>query len=413
MTASPSSHVHPVPSLEAMTARICAAVDARAEDLVRWRRDVHQHPEVSWQEHRTTALVTEHLAAAGLTVQALPGTGALVDLGAEQPRVRIALRADLDALPVDEETGLSFASVRPGVAHACGHDVHTVGLLGAGLALAGIEEDLADAGVAVRLVFQPAEESMPGGAERLLELGAMDGVDRLLAVHADPAVDVGHVGLRVGPITAASDSVHVSLTGRGGHTSRPHLTQDLTFALGKVITEVPSVLSRRLDPRSGTALVWGAVRAGTVANVIPSRGEVIGTLRMLDSDTWDTLGPLVEEVVQDVVRPYGVRAEVQHVQGVPPVTNDPASVTALTAAAHAVLGPGSVVPTPQSLGGEDLGWFLTRVPGAMARLGTSTPGGPPHELHQGDLVVDDESVLVAARLLAVAVVTSVGPDGLV
>lgn len=405
--------MHPVPSLAALTERICAAVDARAEDLLRWRRDIHQHPEVSWQEHRTTALVTEHLAAAGLTVQALPGTGALVDLGAERPRVRIALRGDLDALPIDEETGLSFASVRPGVTHACGHDVHTVAVLGAGLALAGIEEELAAAGVAVRLVFQPAEESMPGGAEKLLGMGAMDGVDRLLAVHADPMVDVGHVGLREGPITAASDSVHVSLSGRGGHTSRPHLTQDLTFALGKVITEVPSVLSRRLDPRSGTALVWGAVRAGTVANVIPSRGEVIGTLRMLDSDTWDTLGPLVEEVVQDVVRPYGVRADVQHVQGVPPVTNDPASVTALAAAARAVLAPGSVVPTPQSLGGEDLGWFLTRVPGAMARLGARTPGGPTHELHQGDLVVAEDSVLVGARLLAAGVLTSVGPDGLV
>lgn len=245
----------------------------------------------------------------------------------------------------------------------------------------------------------------------MIEAGGIEGVDRLFAVHCDPSIDVGTVGLRVGPITAASDSVHVTLTGRGGHTSRPQLTQDLTYALGKVITEVPAVLSRRMDPRSGTALVWGAVRAGTVANVIPARGECVGTLRMLDAQTWDTTGPLIEEIVHAIVKPYGVEAEVRHVRGVPPVVNDAESVSALTAAALAVVGAPGVLPTPQSLGGEDLGWYLTRIPGAMARLGTRTPGGPTYELHQGDLVVDDEAVVVAAKLLASAVFAAVASSG--
>lgn len=383
--------------------QVTAAVEALRPALLRWRRELHSHPEVSWQEHRTTAVVTEHLTAAGITVTPLPGSGAVADLGAPEPTRRIALRADLDALPVDEATGLEFASRNPGVCHACGHDVHTVGVLGAALALASVEEELVRCGIGVRLIFQPAEETIPGGALKVIATGALEGVDRLFAVHCDPSIDVGTVGLRVGPITAASDSVHVMLTGRGGHTSRPHLTQDLTYALGKVITDVPAVLSRRMDPRSGTALVWGAVRAGTVPNVIPASGECVGTLRMLDAETWDTTGPLIDEIVQSVVSPYGVQATVRHVKGVPPVVNDAVAVAAFEAAARSVISQESVVPTPQSLGGEDLGWYLTEVPGAMARLGTRTPGGPTFELHQGDLVVDEESVMHAAKLLAAVV----------
>jgi amidohydrolase len=413
VSASPAPELRPAPSLDHLVERVRATVERRRDDLVGWRRQVHRNPEVSWQEHRTTALVTEVLEGAGLTVRPLPGSGALVDLGAEEPRVRIALRGDLDALPVEERTGLPFASRRPGFCHACGHDVHTVGVLGAGLALAEIEDELRSLGLAVRLIFQPAEETVPGGAQKIIELGGLEGVDRILALHCDPSIDVGTIGLKVGPITAASDSIHVTLRGRGGHTSRPHLTQDLTFALGKVITEVPAALSRRLDPRSGVALVWGAVRAGTVANVIPATGECVGTLRMLDSETWATTGAVIEEIVRAVVAPYGVDAQVRHVRGVPPVDNDSRAVAALTAAASMVVGPTAVVPTKQSLGGEDLGWYLQQVPGAMARLGTRTPGGPTYELHQGDLVVDEEATLVAARLLATAALTSVGPDGLV
>lgn len=327
--------------------------------------------------------------------------------------MRVALRADLDALPLEESTGLPYASGTPGVCHACGHDVHTIGLLGAGLALRAVEEELLERGLAARLIFQPAEEVMPGGAHAVMEHGGLDGVDRLLAVHCDPSIDVGTVGLRVGPITAASDAVHVVLTGRGGHTSRPHLTQDLTFALGKVVTEVPAVLSRRLDPRSGATLVWGMVRSGSAPNVIPTQGEAMGTLRMLDTQTWDEVGGLVEEIVGEVVAPYGVQARVTHTRGVPPVDNDNAAVVALSRAAMSLLGPASVVPTLQSMGGEDLGWYLTQVPGAMARLGTRTPGGATHELHQGDLVVDERSVTVAASLLAGAVLTSSGSDGAV
>jgi amidohydrolase len=295
---------------------------------------------------------------------------------------------------------MPWASVHDGICHACGHDVHTAALLGAGLALRAHEEALDDLGVAVRLVFQPAEEVIPGGAHEVVAHGGIDGVDRIFAVHCDPGVDVGHVGLATGAITAAADSVTVTLSGRGGHTSRPHLTEDLTYALAKVVTDVPAALSRRLDPRAGAALVWGNLHAGGAQNVIPSTGTVSGTLRMLDADAWAQMGSLVEDLVEAVVAPYGVSAKVEHVRGVPPVVNDQVSVDVVSAAARAVLGPDSVQPTRQSLGGEDFAWYLTTLPGAMVRLGTRTPGGRTYDLHQGDLMVDEDAIAAGAKLLA-------------
>ncbi|HET8988327.1 MAG TPA: amidohydrolase [Humibacillus sp.] len=380
------------------------AVSEHAAELVVIRRDLHAHPELARGEVRTTAVVAERLERAGIGVRHLRGTGLLADLGASQPTRRIALRADIDALPIREQTGLDFASRTDGVSHACGHDVHTTALIGAALALRSVEERLVAAGIGARLVFQPAEEVMPGGAEDVVAQDGLVGVDRIFAMHCDPSLDAGQVGLRVGAITAAADQVEVTLSGRGGHTSRPHLTQDLTYALAKVVTDVPGVLSRRLDPRAGAALVWGSVHSGGAHNVIPSIGKVGGTLRMLDASVWEGVERLLEEVVHAVVAPYAVQAEVLITKGVPPVVNDASCIDSLTAA---VSGAGAhVAPTPQSLGGEDFAWYLTHVPGAMARLGTRTPGGPTYDLHRGDLVVDEAAITVGARTLAGAVFTS-------
>ena len=383
---------------------IARAVSEHAVELVAIRRDLHIHPELARGEVRTTSVVAERLEQAGISVRHLRGTGVVADLGAPQPSRRIALRADIDALPIREQTGLDFASRTDGVSHACGHDVHTTALIGAALALRSIEDRLVTAGIGARLVFQPAEEVMPGGAEDVVAQDGLVGVDRIFALHCDPALDVGQVGLRVGAITAAADQVEVTLSGRGGHTSRPHLTQDLTYALAKVVTDVPGVLSRRLDPRAGAALVWGSVHSGGAYNVIPAIGKVGGTLRMLDASVWEGVERLLEEVVHAVVAPYAVQAEVIITKGVPPVVNDAGCIDSLTAA---VAGAGAhVASTPQSLGGEDFAWYLTHVPGAMARLGTRTAGGPTYDLHRGDLVVDEAAITVGARTLAGAVFTS-------
>ena len=250
----------------------------------------------------------------------------------------------------------------------------------------------------MRGIFQAAEEIMPGGAHDAITAGALDGVDAVFAVHCDPSLDVGQVGLREGPLTAACDQVTVSLHGRGGHTSRPQLTEDLTYALAKVVTDVPAALSRRLDPRAGAALVWGTISAGRAPNVIPSTGECQGTLRMLDAQAWLTVGPLLEEIVHAVVQPYGVQAKVERVKGVPPVVNTTTGIEAFRLASLA--GGMHPVPTSQSLGGEDFSWYLAHTDGAMARLGTRTHGGPTFDLHQGDLVVDEDSITFGARLLS-------------
>jgi amidohydrolase len=243
---------------------------------------------------------------------------------------------------------------------------------------------------------------MPGGALRMMEEGALDDVSRIFSLHCDPTLDVGQIGLRDGPLTGAADSLSVELTGRGGHTSRPHLTEDLTFALGKVITELPAIVSRRLDPRAGVSLVWGMVRAGSAPNVIPGRGHVAGTVRMLDAVAWGEAEALVRGVIDEIVSPYGIEAAVDYRRGVPPVINDPVSTRLLGRAIEHALGPAGRVATTQSLGGEDFGWFLDRVPGAMARLGTRTPGGATYDLHQGNLSVDDRATAISSRVLAEA-----------
>ena len=377
-------------------------VAALEGELTAFRRDLHAHPELSHAEIRTTARLAARLTAAGVGVRLLTGTGLVADIGPADPAYRVALRADMDALPVTERTGLSFASQSDGVCHACGHDVHVAAVLGAGLALQEQSESLAAQGLGVRLIFQPAEEVTPGGALAVIEQGGIQGVDAIFSIHCDPTLDVGLVGLRDGAITAATDSVTITLHGGGGHTSRPHLTQDLIYALGKVVTDVPAALSRRVDPRAGVALVWGTVHSGAAENVIPSTGAVSGTLRMLDAQLWADIGPLLEELVQAVISPYAVSATIEHNRGAPPVVNDPALVARLRASAELMLGPQAPRPTAQSLGGEDFAWYVQAVPGAMARLGTRTPGGRTCDLHQGDLVVDERAVAIGARLLAAA-----------
>ena len=379
---------------------VAELVDGLAEELTVLRRDLHAHPELAWQEERTTAVVAQRLEAEGLRVQLLPKSGLLAEAG-DPAGPMVALRADLDALAVDDVTGDPWVSKVPGLAHACGHDVHTAALVGAGITLARLHRRGQLPGQ-VRLLFQPAEEVMPGGALEVIASGALDGVEQVFSLHCDPGVDVGQVGLREGPLTGAADALTVRLTGRGGHTSRPHLTQDLTYALGKLVTELPAALSRRLDPRAGASLVWGMVRSGSAKNVIPASGEVAGTVRMLDAMAWGKAEELVRELIVQIVAPYGVGAEITYVRGVPPVVNDAASTVTLGRAVERILGPGAHVSTAQSLGGEDFAWYVETVPGAMGRLGTRSRGGPTYDLHQGDLRVDEASVAVGARVFAAA-----------
>ncbi|TVL90181.1 amidohydrolase [Streptomyces sp. SAJ15] len=373
-------------------------------ELVAFRRDLHMHPELGNCEYRTTAAIKARLEKAGLIPRVLPsGTGLICDVGTwDGGRPMLALRADIDALPIPDTKTVPYRSTVPDRAHACGHDVHTTVVLGVGLVLAEMER----AGRLprpVRLIFQPAEEVLPGGAADAVAAGALDGVGRILALHCDPRVDVGRIGLRTGPITSACDRLEIELSGPGGHTARPHLTTDLVTAAAKVATEVPALLARRVDTRSGLALTWGQLVTGHAANVIPQHAGLAGTVRCLDLPAWHDAPDLVHTAVDEVATLYGAESEITYVRGVPPVVNEAASAELLRRAMVARRGAYSVEDTEQSLGGEDFSWYLEKVPGAMARLGVRKVGDSArHDLHRGDFDVDEGAIKVGVELFTAA-----------
>jgi amidohydrolase len=370
-------------------------LDADSDRLVQWRRDLHLHPEVAFAEHRTTERIVELLTDFGLAPKRLAvGTGVVCDIGPGPDF--IALRADIDALPLPDQKNVEYASQNPGVCHACGHDAHTSILLGVAASLARAD---ALAG-SVRLIFQPAEERMPGGAVAAMNEGALDGVSTIFAVHCDPKLDAGMVGLRSGAITAAFNQLEITLTGPGGHTARPHLTSDVVYALGKLIIELPGLLSRRVDPRAALSLVWGAVSAGSAPNAIPPTGVLRGTLRMLDGKLWHELEQIVRELVEQIVAPTGAQITASYDHGVPAVVNDVNLVAVQTHAAVRALGEQSVSDTAQSMGGEDFAWYLQQVPGSMARLGVRRPGAPAADLHQSTFDIDESALAVGVRFTA-------------
>ncbi|MGW3846376.1 amidohydrolase [Streptomyces fagopyri] len=405
--------------------------DALRAELIAFRRDMHMHPELGNHEFRATAALKARLEQAGLRPRVLDiGTGLICDIGiddadgagegertGEADRVRagardgvvdggrgmLALRADIDALPIpDTKSDCAYRSTVPDRAHACGHDVHTTVVLGAGLVLA----DLHRQGLLphpVRLIFQPAEEVLPGGAPDAIDSGVLDGVGRIIGVHCDPKVDAGRIGLRHGPITSACDRLEVSLDGAGGHTARPHLTTDLVTAAARVVTDVPSLVARRVDARSGLAVTWGRIESGHACNVIPQHAELSGTVRCLDLDAWRQAPDLVHEAIDEIANLYRAKSEINYIRGVPPVVNDPAVTDLLHDAMTSRRGPYSVEDTEQSLGGEDFSWYLEHVPGAMARLGVRTPGErTTRDLHRGDFDADESAITAGVELFTAA-----------
>jgi amidohydrolase len=394
----------------ARRARIVTEVDGLQDRLIAIRRDIHAHPEVGNAEHRTTAKVIEVLESVGLVAKVLPiGTGAWCDVlpygdphgePFDEHEGLVGLRADLDALPIPDGSAVDFASKVPGVAHACGHDVHTTILLGVGMVLARLrEEGLLTRGV--RLIFQPAEETSPGGAVDAIDGGVLTDLSEVYALHCDPRTDAGQIALKVGPVTSAVSQVSVNLTGTGGHTSRPHLTQDVVAALGTLVTQTQLVFARRVDPRSGVSMMWGKITAGSAPNAIPSSGQVLGTLRALDLPGWEQAKALLPELVAQLVAPFGVEARLTINEGTPPAVNAQSGIDRLAAAGTAMLGPEGVTATEQSLGGEDFSWMLQQVPGAMARLGVRTAGSPTWpDIHHPSFRVDESCIGVGVKVLA-------------
>jgi len=375
-------------------------VDDHTADLIAVRRHLHANPELGFGENKTTALLVSKLRAAGLQPQVLPmGTGLICDVGAGKRTV--GFRADIDALPLRDLKDVPYKSTVDGVCHACGHDAHASIALGVALALASAPQLPGR----VRLIFQPAEELIPGGAQTVVAGGGLDGLERVFALHCDPRLECGKVGLLIGPITAAADSVEVTLRGPGGHTARPHLTVDLVDALARIVTMVPSLLSRQVDPRAGLSLVWAAIGAGIAHNTIPETGQLRGTMRVLRREAWDGAEKLICSLIEQVVAPTGAEVDIHYTRGVPPVVNDGWSIELLRSGVIDALGPDAVADTMQSMGAEDFGWYADVAPIALARLGTAS-NGQELDLHQGSFDIDERAIAIGVRVMTRTLLTS-------
>lgn len=360
------------------------------------RHDIHAHPELGFDTPLTCHAIATELRSSGLEPVQTRG-GMYVDIGPSP--ARIALRADIDGLPLPEETGLPWASVFDGRMHACGHDVHAAVALGAALALAEQRE----LPVGVRVIFQPAEETL-GGALAAIDEGAVDGIEQMFALHCEPHHEVGTAGTRSGPITAACDKFEVTLRSTGGHTARPHLTVDLVDALARLATGLPALASRRVDPRAGLSIVFGSLRAGEAANAIPTEGVLAGTVRVLSSEVWRNCEELVRGWIDELVGSSGADVTIDYAVGVPPVDNDPEAAFALRQAISSVVGHAGTFVPEQSMGGEDFAWYGDRCPVALGRLGVRAPGTPITDLHQGAFLADDAAIEVGVRILVAAAI---------
>lgn len=354
---------------------------------VELRRLLHRHPEPSYQEHQTTALIAATLDSHAIDHRLRsPATGLWLDIGTEPV---VGFRADLDALPITEPEANVPRSQSEGWMHACGHDAHAA--IAAGIVLVMDQLDLPGG---VRFLFQPAEETYPGGAAEMVAEGLVDGLKGLLAFHVDPGLEVGKIGARVGAITGSSDHLTITLTGPGGHTSRPHKTVDLIDAAARVVNELPGVIRRSIDSRTAITTVFGSFHGGEAANVIPTKVVLKGTVRTLDRGLWDVLPGLVDKALGGLLAVSGAGYDLEYLQGIPPVVNDHRIVDTVTAGIAGHLGEDAIVDTETSMGGEDFANYLSVIPGALLRLGAASGGG---DLHSAGFRVNDAAIGVGIR----------------
>ena len=370
---------------------------AEIESLTALRRTLHAHPELSWQEHETAARLESTLRAIGAAeVVRVAGTGVVARFrGLDASAPIVAVRGDIDALPIHEETGLDFASTVPGVMHACGHDVHATWAIGAAMELAR-----RPARGDVLVVLQPAEE-LGAGAPAILASGALDDVAAIIGGHVDRRFAVGEVIAEAGALAASADSFTIEVVGRGAHGARPHEAADPIVAAAAIITALQTIVARRIDPSAPAVCTVGSVHAGVASNVIPERATLTGTLRAMDPVTRQRLCDEVALVATGVATAHGVRADVRVERGTPPIVNPPREARWAREAAVATLGEAAVVPFGiTNMGGEDFAFYMERIPGCFLRFGAREPGGDRVAAHSPRFYAAEESIFVGAAVLA-------------
>jgi len=376
---------------------------AAAKEILPWmigiRRDLHQHPELGLEEHRTSATVRRLLDEMGIEHRdGLGGTGVLGLIGGAGVGKAVALRADMDALPLADEKEAPYSSRIPGRMHACGHDVHTTVLLGAARLLA--EGKIFFPGT-IKLLFQPAEETV-GGARLLIEAGVLEKprVDAIFGLHVDPALDVGKVGLHYGQRNASSDNLSVVVHGSSAHGAYAFEGVDAIVAAAQIVSALQTVVSRDVDARESAVVSLGTIHGGTQANIVADRVELEGTVRCLNEATRETVLQRVRETAESVARGMGARAEVTIEPSYEPVVNDDAMLDVVRANAEKLLGEDSVVVfTRPTMGVEDFGFYLKEVPGAFYSLGVRNEAeGIVHPVHHGLFDVDESAMVIGVAM---------------
>jgi amidohydrolase len=358
------------------------------QQAIAWRRRLHANPELSFQEVETSRFVEETLRSfAGLELSRPAPTAIVATLRGARPGKVLALRADMDALPIQEETGLEFASTRPGVMHACGHDCHTAILLGAAKTLARRRDQLAGE---VRFLFQHAEEKPPGGARQLVEAGVMEGVDLVLGAHVASMKEVGKIGCRPGPIAAAADTFSAEIRGHGGHAAAPHRALDPVVVAAQVVTNLQHLVSRTVDPLLSAVVSVTRFHAGTADNIVPEAVELGGTVRTFDADVRGAVREGMERIFRGVTEAHGATYTLDYTDGYAAVINDEDAAELVQAAARAEFGEDVIMDAEPIMGGEDFSAYLERAPGAFFWVGAGHDDAIPH--HHPRFVIDEAAL---------------------
>lgn len=377
-----------------MVEQLRADVQDLNSQLIEWRRDFHRHPELANQERRTSSVVRGFLESLGIPVRPAAGTGLVGTLEGGRPGRTVALRADMDALPLTEEGPKPYISENRGVCHACGHDGHMAILMGTARLLAQRRHELPGR---VVLLFQPSEERLPGGAPRMIEEGALSGVDAVFGLHLWQTLPTGAVASVKGPMMAAPDEFTIKIIGRGGHGSAPHLTLDPILAACHLTVNFQSIVSRNVDPLKSAVLTVGTISAGTVFNIIPCDATLTGTVRTFDPDIRVLMEKRIREVVAGTCATFGATSEVQYVRGYPPVVNDPSMAQLVAEVAREALGEEKAIEIEPVMGGEDFAYFLQKAPGAFIFFGMGDGTQYPH--HHPGFDIDEKALPQAVLLM--------------
>ncbi|MFQ5650125.1 MAG: M20 family metallopeptidase [bacterium] len=387
--------------IRAVAEQIQTETNRIREDIVGLRRHLHQHPELSWKEFQTAERIALMLQEEGLSVnREVCGTGLVADLEGVADGKTIAIRADMDALPIHDDKDVPYASRVAGAMHACGHDCHMSMAVG----VAKVLKSLRGFPGRVRFIFQPSEEAVPSGACEMVKAGVMDGVDGVLAFHVDPEIPAGKIGLRSGVLTAHCSEFNLSLFGKGGHAARPHQAVDTVYLSARILSALYDIVGERSQPFVPAVLTVGKISGGTKSNIIPEVVEISGSIRTVDEQSYEEITARIEEKVRALTRSAGGRYKLHFPSPVPSVVNDSGVIHRVKEIVTAVWSQDRIVDIRNvSMGGEDFSWYLTKAPGALIRLGARKDSGEITYLHTNNFDIDERALPLGVTLMTMLV----------